>query len=778
MKNFRTLSILLLLMLLIIVMSSDLVSPLKSVRGKMAGVPLATERTPAQTLAANLALRDERVLSYTAGDRTELFGVREVGQHYPASSAVCASAPCQQVEIYNFDENAAIIAIVNPNSGEVLDVFYQPEAHPGINQRLADLATRIALNHPTVIDALGFQPTAVSMAPVDGGLLDSACLTHLCVAPTFEVGDRNLWVIIDLTEEKLLKVAWTDLQPNEPHGSVPFSGNDCPTPGSYTQDGWEIHYEVTGTDGLRVYDVSYNGVSVLRSVKLAEWHAMYSSTFGFEDYTGCGGGGGGFPIYPYGDTQIIFLQDEADASTGFEVRQDFRMSNWGYNCNYRYEQRVQFFADGRFRIMAGAYGRDCGGGTAMYRPLIRIDLALDGDDNDLLASWDGSQWVTQNSEFWELQGAPYTAEGYRWRIADQTGFGYYMAPNQGSGTVTDPGDNAYFYAVQHHPAEGDADLPIIGDCCATGGDYRQGPHLYLNGESIVDENLVLWYVPQMQASGAVGEAYCWTVSGEPNPESYPCFGGPTFHPINLGEAAPLAYFSTNSPAIVGETAVFTNLSQGSIPMTTTWDFGDGTPTNLVGQHVYTATGVYTATLQASNAYGSGQVALPVLAGIAGTSVTPAAGGSFTYTPHPGQVVTVSLPAGAVDAPTTILLDELTGVTPPTGQQLFGPAFSLTAYRDSLPLSSYALLQRANLALQYRDEDVSGLLEDWLTLSFANRSRWQDVISTCAPPSTYLRDTANNTLAVDFCQLGDFAYFGLEEGEEPGFFTFLPLVSTE
>ncbi len=773
MKTIRTLSALLLPMLLIILISSDLVSPIKSVRGKMAGFSQAQDPTTVQKQAANLALSDKRVLAYTSGNRTELFGVREVGQHYPASSAACATAPCQQVELYNFAKNAAITAIVNPDSGDVLDVFYQPNAHPGINQRLADLATRIALNHPAVIDALGFQPTEVSMAPVDGGLLDSACLTHLCVAPTFELGDRNLWVIIDLTDEKLLKLAWTDLQPNEPNGSVPFATNVCPTPGNHVLGGWQVSYEVTNTDGLRVYDATYNGMSVLRSVKLAEWHAMYSDTFGFEDYTGCGGGGGGFPISPYGETQVTNILDPSLNIIGFEVRQDFRMANWGYNCNYRYEQRVQFYLDGRFQILAGAYGRDCGGGSAMYRPLIRIDLAVGGDNNNLLAAWDGSQWVTQNREFWELQGAPYTPEGYRWRIADTSGFGYYLAPNRGSGTATDPGDNAYLYALQHHPAEGDADLPIIGDCCATGGDYRQGPHLYLNGESLVDEDLVIWYVPQMQANSTVGEEYCWTVSGEPSPETYPCFAGPTFYPINPNEAAPLAYFTHDSPAIVGETAVFTDTSQGSTPITTTWNFGDGTPSSPEGQHVYNAPGVYTTTLHASNAYGRGQIALPVLAGIAGTTVTPDAGGAFTYTPQPGQVLTISLPAGAVTTPTILLLNELTNVAPPFGRQIFGPAFSLTAYNGIQPLNGFSPLQPARATLQYRDKDVVDLQEDSLGLFFASRSPWQDAANSCNPPASYLRDPVQNILAINFCQLGDFAYFGTGTTES-GMSLYLPL----
>ena len=43
--------------------------------------------------------------------------------------------------------------------------------------------------------------------------------------------------------------------------------------------------------------------------------------------------------------------------------------------------------------------------------------------------------------------------------------------------------------------------------------------------------MVLWYVPQSQTVPTAPDYYCWTVSGEPNPETYPCWTGPMFHPI-------------------------------------------------------------------------------------------------------------------------------------------------------------------------------------------------------------------------------------------------------
>jgi hypothetical protein len=57
----------------------------------------------------------------------------------------------------------------------------------------------------------------------------------------------------------------------------------------------------------------------------------------------------------------------------------------------------------------------------------------------------------------------------------------------------------------------------------------------VNAGAIAGENLVLWYVPQMVTDASAPDYYCWTVSGEPNPETYPCFAGPRFTSPNAGD---------------------------------------------------------------------------------------------------------------------------------------------------------------------------------------------------------------------------------------------------
>jgi glycosidase len=62
-----------------------------------------------------------------------------------------------------------------------------------------------------------------------------------------------------------------------------------------------------------------------------------------------------------------------------------------------------------------------------------------------------------------------------------------------------------------------------------------------------------------------------------------------------------AGFSSNSPIMVGETAVFTNTTTGQSPISYEWDFGDGeTSTAEHPIHLYDDPGTYTVTLTATN----------------------------------------------------------------------------------------------------------------------------------------------------------------------------------
>jgi hypothetical protein len=603
-----------------------LARPAPVARGKSPAAPIAQGHDPLQQAAQDLALADARVQAHTAGRRAEVFGVRAVGQHFPLGHEACAEHDCRQVEVYLFDDNATVLALVDLDENAVRAVYFQPGVQPGANARLTARAAEIARTSPELIAELGYQPTLTDLVPMQGGLRNSPCaVDHYCLAMNLYQGRSLVWAIVDLTDEALLGVFRSPAPLDEP--SAMFDGPpaqaaastaaECPAPGSLSRDGWAIHYETTANDGLRLYAVTYWGLPVITSAKLVEWHVAYPST-GFKDETGCSGGGGGYTIYPFGETHVsdLLIGDEV---VGFEVVQDFRMSSWGANCNYRYQQHYQFFADGAFRVVGAAYGRGCST-SGTYRPVVRIDIAVAGDDGDSFSVWDGAQWEPQAEEGWWPQGAPYTAEGYQWLVSDLGGRAYYIEPGQGQFDDAGRGDNAYIYAVQHHPAEGDMNLGVIGDCCQS--DHQQGPHLYINGESIADENIVIWYVPQLETVVIDPDYYCWTV-GNPPTATYPCPAGPMFRP-NFGYGIRLSDLAVQP----GETVYFT-ATAADAGANFAWDFGDGGgSTAVTPTHVFGAPGIYAVTLTITDSLGTVADTRELWVGwppVAGFSAGPAPG---------------------------------------------------------------------------------------------------------------------------------------------------------
>lgn len=509
--------------------------------------PLLQEEQPltvAQNQAQDLALLDTRVSEYTAGDRAEVFNVFPVSEKaFPAELTHCADGSCYQVDIYNFDKNAAITAMVHANSDTVLDVYYLENTHPLLNNRLNSLAAQIIHEDADVEAALGFQPSLDQIRLMEGYHMDTTCDgRNICGTSVFFVDSGTVWVMVNINEEKIEKIWWTDrnIEPDYNDYSDRRDPEDCGTTKSVSQDGWEFDYLTMGTDSLNLSNVTYNGQDVVTSMKLLEWHAHYPGGWGFVDYTGCGGSGGGFPISPFGPTQVIDMFD-GTTRVGFEVVQDFRMSNWGGSCNYRYEQHFQFFTDGRWRVATAAFGQGCGNDSteeATYRPVVRIDIAADGASNDTLAVWNGASWVDQTTEAWWLQSAPYTTEGYRYRVMDSGGSGYYIEPGQGQYDDGGTGDNAYLYATLYKAGEGATEIGSIGSCCT--GDHRQGPDNYVNTENINNKDIVLWYVPQSETitswqvnQGQADEQYCWT---DNTSNTWPCVSGPMFVPVDSCEA--------------------------------------------------------------------------------------------------------------------------------------------------------------------------------------------------------------------------------------------------
>ncbi len=505
--------------------------------------------------AQQLAFTDARMTQYLRDAQTgksyrnELFGVYAARQSdfTQADAATFYKGACFRVELYNFALNLTSVAVVSLPENRVVQVYLLPATQPDIPQKLKALAVRIATESAAVQAALGFKPTEndALMSDTKTALNRTRCerSQHLCVAPTFVKGDKALWAIVDLTDLRLVGIRWTNVGAT-PQNMKPVTERQlqnetltecfCKKETPLERNNWKLNYMLTSSDGLRVSDVSFGGKSVILNAKLVDWHVNYSNTdgFGYSDAVGC----------PYFSTAAVVaietpkvhdLVDSVGKTIGFVVEQSFYSEGWPGACNYNYQQRFEFYNDGKFRVACASFGRGCGN-DGTYRPVLRIAMA--GNQNTV-SEWSGNTWQAWTKEQYQLQTntTPYTPEGYQYKISDATNTGYYIEPSRGQFKDKGRGDNAYFYTTVNHPdkPEGESDLVTIGPCCNT--DYHQGPEKFMESEAATNQTLVLWYVPQMKNDNTKGNEYCWAEAylknGVWKARPMPCWAGPMFIPI-------------------------------------------------------------------------------------------------------------------------------------------------------------------------------------------------------------------------------------------------------
>ena len=400
----------------------------------------------------------------------------------------------------------------------------------------------IAVNSPEVKEALGFTPTMQSalMPNVKTALNHTDCESsrHLCVAPTFVLEDEGvaLWAIIDLTDERLAGIRWTDLgsvkriRPTEQ--SIQRDNvyeHYCKQKQSMAHGNWSFNYIITSSDGLEISNVRFQGKEVLRSAKLVDWHVSYSHSqgFGYSDATGC-------PKFSSAAVGALSGPElnGLDSNDGFAFVQDFFHPLWPAPCNYRYKQRFEFYDDGRIRIAAGQYGRGCGmQGT--YRPVIRI---LPVPESTVFEEWQESGWKEWGHESYRKQTGQthYDSSGFQYRVNGESQR-WGVEPGRGQ-FKNNRFDNAYMFVTRYEPMEGDMDMVTIGACCNT--DHRQGPNQFVDKlpEAIHRQPIVLWYVPELESDYREGSEYCWAdttiENGLYNSKAWPCYGGPMLVPLD------------------------------------------------------------------------------------------------------------------------------------------------------------------------------------------------------------------------------------------------------
>jgi len=456
---------------------------------------------------------------------------------------VCKNSECLRLEVYNFALNGTGIFFVKKEDNKLLDYQFYPTMQGDINEELANLATYIAVHDSTVIAQFEGEPAAesVRMSATKTALNRTKCQRsqHLCIAPTFVKGDKALWVIVDLTELRVAGTKWTSVGTTGMAITERAAQNDyvmscfCDKENSFKDDNWSYKYNLTRSDGLKIYDIAYKGKPTIKSVKLVDWHVSYSKTegFGYSDAIGCP---------EFSQSAVVAVEApyfepivEKNDTVGFAMIQKYFSDGWPTPCSYNYQQEFQFYTDGRFRPMMGSIGRGCGN-DGTYRPVTRISFF--SDDAEFLTAKDNSVDVWQK-EGWVLEDDTYhyIDKDYLAQIKLGENTGYMMEANKGQFGATSRGDNAYIYVTVDHGdgGEGESDLPTLAPCC--NNNYEQGPEKFINGESLLNKSLVLWYVPQMKNDDTPGQKYCWAESVLENgiyvPKVYPCFSGPMFVPM-------------------------------------------------------------------------------------------------------------------------------------------------------------------------------------------------------------------------------------------------------
>ena len=481
--------------------------------------------------------------------RNEIMNVRKALPSDIPKSIKCEKENCYRVSMYNYFWNSTTVALVDVKNDSIIKVKHIIDGQAELNKRLTDIAINIAINSPEVIEALGINPAEkeATMSNVKTAMNGTKCerSKHLCVAPTFlnHLNKRALWAIVDLTDWKLVGIAWTELGE---YGPIPKTTememqnefvmeHFCEQNNDTTFGDWKVNYRLTSSDGLEVFDVKYKNNTVIRSSKIVDWHVsyLYKEGMGYSDATGC-------PMFsssavvafngPYVET----ILDKNGKKNGHALVQDFRSPIWPAPCNYRYQSRFEFYDDGSFRITGVNHGRGCNT-DGVYKPVFRMDIvANEGSQN--FATWDGQKWDKWNNEKWaDQKNAKYTKEGYWMKLSSEKGNGYYIEPGNGQ-FEHNRGDSAFLYVSAWHSDidEGDTDMVTMGTCCSY--DYKQGPEKYLvPSENLDGEHFIIWYVPRMHNDNSKNNEYCWATTivedGKMKIKTWPGIVGPKFIPF-------------------------------------------------------------------------------------------------------------------------------------------------------------------------------------------------------------------------------------------------------
>lgn len=396
----------------------------------------------------------------------------------------CGADNCALATFYNLDAGGTIEAVVNLETAVTVAFWQNRLARPGGSSLIAAKVLDIAAANAEVQALLGdIRQQEQVMVPMSGWLFDDACRDQWCVDLTFHDpagSGRIVHVFVNVEQEQVARVFYTRGRANQPTAAIPPMQRYAFTNGCNEQYGWNVCWEMTAHDGILFRDASYNEQLVFASAKISQVEAWYPSwPGGYRDEIGFNAS-----VPPFGDTQVN------DLGAGFEVRQLFtEFTHWpNCICCYRYEQIMQFNADGSFIARFESHGPGCDD-LSVYRPFWRIDVGGSSADGGRAVVWQDGVWREADIEF-EL--FPF--------VDDVAPDGTKLATFDGDSlytwqmTRTDPLglDEARLFVLQKKAEEGDGPIP-------TGpGDTFQPPRQWLDEEPLPGQDIVVWFVPLLK----------------------------------------------------------------------------------------------------------------------------------------------------------------------------------------------------------------------------------------------------------------------------------------